>query len=248
MDAKLTALLGSLFIFGILENLFPFFQYKQSFSRRVTHNFVLGIVNAIASSLTIVLLLKWVWQQNIWLGLFAGIKQTWLVAILAFLILDLYLYFWHRLMHTLPVAWRFHRVHHTEMEMNISTAYRFHTMEVLVSNLPKVFLIWLFGIEPIHAAIYELLFTIVVVFHHSNWNLPYKVDKFLSYLIVTPNYHRIHHSQIVKETNSNYASLLSVWDRFFKSYRYSKNPESIKIGLVEYPRELNFVKLLKLPF
>ncbi|MFB2921686.1 sterol desaturase family protein [Aerosakkonema funiforme] len=214
----------------------------------MTHNFVLGIVNAIASSLTTVLLLKWVWQQNIWLGLFAGIKPPWLVAILSFLILDVYLYFWHRLMHTLPVAWRFHRVHHTEMEMNISTAYRFHTIEVLVSNLPKVFLIWLFGIEPIHTFMYELLFTIVVVFHHSNWNLPYKVDKFLSYLIVTPNYHRIHHSQIVKETNSNYASLLSVWDRIFKSYRYSKNPQWIKLGLEEETRKLDFLQLLKLPF
>lgn len=248
MDAKLTAVLGSIFMFGILENLFPFFQYKQSFYKRISHNFALGVLNAIATSLTTILLLKWVWQQNIWLGLFQGIKPLWLVGILSFFLLDAYLYFWHRLMHTWPMGWRFHRVHHTEMSMNISTAYRFHTVEVLLSNLPKIFLIWLFGIRPIHAVVYELVFTIIVVFHHSNWHLPYRVDKVLSYLIVTPNSHRLHHSQIVKETNSNYASLLSVWDRVFQTFGYSRNPQTIKIGLIEETKELGVVRLLKLPF
>lgn len=248
MDAKLTAILASLLIFGIFENLFPFFQYKQRLGKRVVSNFGLGLLNAIATSLTTVLLLKWVWQQNTWSGLLAGIKTPWIAAILSFLILDVYLYFWHRLMHFWPLAWRFHRVHHTEMSMNVSTAYRFHTIEVIFSNLPKIFLIWLFGIKPIHAAIYEVLFTVVVLFHHSNWFLPYKVDKLLSCFIVTPNYHRLHHSQIVKETNSNYCSLLSLWDRLFKTYRHHRNPQAIKLGLEEEARELNAVKLLKLPF
>lgn len=248
MNVKVIALLGSILIFGLLENLFPFFQYKQRLGDRIYPNFVLGVLNAIATSLTTVLLLKWVWQQNSWSGLFAGIQMPWLAAILSFLILDGYLYFWHRLMHIWPLAWRFHRVHHTDMEMNVSTAYRFHTIEVIFSNFPKIGLILLLGIKPIYVAMYELLFTSVVVFHHSNWNLPYHLDKYLSYFIVTPNYHRLHHSQIVTETNSNYASLLSVWDRLFKSFRYSQNPQSIQLGLREEPRDLNFVKLLKLPF
>ena len=248
MDAKVIAVLGSIFIFSLLENLFPFFQYKQRLSDRIYPNFVLGVLNAIATSLTTVLLLKWVWQQNSWSGLFTGIQTHWLIAILSFLILDGYLYFWHRLMHILPLAWRFHRVHHTDTAMNVSTAYRFHTIEVTFSNLPKIFLIWLLGIKPIYAAIYELLFTIVVVFHHSNWDLPYHIDKWLSYFIVTPNYHRLHHSQVVTETNSNYASILSLWDRLFKSFQYSRNPQSIQLGLIEEPEDLNFVKLLKLPF
>ena len=248
MDAKVIVVLGSIFSFGLLENLFPFFQYKQRLSDRIYPNFVLGVLNTIATSLTTVLLLKWVWQQNSWSGLFAGIQTPWLVAILSFLILDGYLYFWHRLMHIWPLAWRFHRVHHTEIEMNVSTAYRFHTLEVIFSNLPKIALIWLLGIKPIYVGIYELLFTIVVVFHHSNWDLTYDIDKWLSYLIVTPNYHRLHHSQIVKETNSNYASLLSVWDKLFKSFQYCRNPQSIQLGLIEEPGKLNFFKLLKLPF
>lgn len=248
MNAKFIAVLGSIIVFCWLENFFPFFQYKQKLLDRIYPNLVLGVLNTIATSLTTVLLLKWIWQQNSWSGLLTGIQTPWLAVILAFLILDGYLYFWHRLMHAWPLGWRFHRVHHTDMAMNVSTAYRFHTIEVLFSNLPKIGLIFLLGIKPIHAAIYELLFSIVVVFHHSNWNLPYQVDRYLSYFIVTPNYHRLHHSQIVIETNSNYASLLSIWDRLFKSYRHHKNPQTIQLGLIEEPQELNFVKLLKLPF
>ncbi len=248
MNSKVTILLSSIFIFGILESLFPFFEYKQSFSRRVGGNLALGVFNAIATSLTTVLLLKWVWQQNSWPGLFARLNYPWITAILSFLFLDLYLYFWHRLMHSWPLAWCFHRVHHTDLTMNFSTSYRFHFIEVISSNFPKIFLIWLLGIKPIYAATYELLFTSVVIFHHSNWNLSYKIDKFLSYLIVTPNYHRLHHSKIVKETNSNYASLLTVWDRLFKSFRHTQKPNAIQIGLLEESKELGFVQLLKLPF
>lgn len=248
MNSKLTVVLGTVFIFGILENLFPFFTYKTNFIRRVSTNFLLGLFNAIATSLTIVFLLKLVWQQTTWSGLFQGMQPAWLVGILSILILDAYLYFWHRFMHVWPLAWRFHRVHHTERTMNISTAYRFHAVEVILSNLPKVFLIWLFGISPTNVLIYESLFTVVVGFHHSNWALPEQVDRFLSYLIVTPNYHRIHHSQLVQETNSNYASLLSFWDRLFSTYWFNKNPQSIEIGMVEESRELNIRQLLTLPF
>lgn len=248
MNWKLTAILGSIIIFGILENLFPFFCYKQSLINRISTNFGLGVLNAIAASLTTVWFSKWLQEQTTWSGLFQGIQPTWLVAILSILLLDMYMYFWHRLMHTLPIAWRFHSVHHTDRSMNVSSAYRFHAIEVILSYLPKISLIWLLGIAPNHLLIYELAFMVVIVFHHSNWAIPYQVDKFLSYFIVTPNYHRVHHSQLVEETNSNYASLLTIWDRIFQSFRYSKKPETIQIGLIEEPKELNVLKLLSLPF
>lgn len=248
MDWKLTVVLGSIFIFGILENLFPFFHYKQSLFRRVSTNFSLGLVNAIATSLTTTFLLKYVWTQTDWAGLFQFIKQPILLVIISFLLLDIYMYSWHRLMHTLPIAWRFHRVHHTERTMNISTSYRFHAVEVLLSQLPKICLILLFGIAPIFLLVYELIFTINLAFHHSNWAIKFEIDRVLTYLIVTPNYHRVHHSQIIQETNSNYGSILSVWDRLFKSFRYRRNPQNIKLGLIEEPRELNLLKLIRLPF
>jgi sterol desaturase/sphingolipid hydroxylase (fatty acid hydroxylase superfamily) len=249
MNWKLTAILGSLFIFGFLENLFPFFHYKLGFFNRISTNFSLGLLNAIATSLTTTLLLTWVWTQTAGIGLLkVSIQQPLAVGILSFLLLDLYMYAWHRLMHTLSIAWRFHRVHHTERNMNISTAYRFHAVEVLCSQLPKIFLIGLLGITPQILFVYELIFTVSLVFHHSNWALPLNVDRFLTNFIVTPNYHRIHHSQIVKETNSNYASLLSIWDKLFHSFRDHSYPQAIKIGLQEVPKDLNLATLLKLPF
>ncbi|MFB2838804.1 sterol desaturase family protein [Floridanema evergladense] len=248
MNGKLAVILGSILIFGILENLFPFFTYKQGLINRMGTNFGLGVLNAIAASLTTIWLSKWLQEHSSWQGLFHEIKPIWLVGILSILILDLYMYFWHRLMHTLPLAWRFHAVHHTEESMNVSTAYRFHAIEVIASYFPKILLIWFLGIAIQPLVIYELAFIFVIVFHHSNWALSYECDRFLSYFIVTPNYHRIHHSQIVEETNSNYASLLTIWDRIFQSLQHRNDPENIKLGLTEEPKQLNFISLLSLPF
>lgn len=248
MSDKLIVIFGSILIFGILENLFPFFTYKQGLINRMATNFGLGVLNAIAASLSTIWLSKWLQQETNWQGLFQNLQPLWLVGILSILILDLYMYFWHRLMHIWPLAWRFHAVHHTEQSMNVSTAYRFHAIEVIASYLPKIFLIWFLGI-PIQAlVIYELAFIFVIVFHHSNWALSYQYDRILSYFIVTPNYHRIHHSQIVQETNSNYASLLTIWDRIFKSFQDRSDPENIKLGLTEKAKELNLISLLSLPF
>lgn len=248
MSGKLAVIFGSILIFGILENLFPFFNYKQGLINRMASNFGLGVLNAIAASLTTVWLSKWLQQQTTWHGLFHNIQPIWLVGILSILILDLYMYFWHRLMHTWPLAWRFHAVHHTDRSMNVSTAYRFHAIEVIVSYFPKILLIWILGIAIQPLLIYELAFISVIVFHHSNWALGYQCDRFLSYFIVTPNYHRVHHSQIVQETNSNYASLLSVWDRIFQSFQYRNDPENIKLGLTDEAKKLNLISLLSLPF
>jgi sterol desaturase/sphingolipid hydroxylase (fatty acid hydroxylase superfamily) len=248
MDWKELSLVVSIFLFGTLENLFPFFSLKESFHSRTYTNVILGLINLSLSSLTTALLLNWVWQQTIWQGIFHFIKLPWLTAIISFLLLDGYMYVWHRIMHTLPVAWRVHRVHHTETSMNISTFYRFHPLEAILSNLPKLFLVYLFGINLINLLFYETWFVIVLMFQHSNWFVPLKIDKYLSYFIVTPNYHRAHHSQSRKAIQSNYASVLTLWDRIFKTYYYPRNPKAIKLGLPEEKQDLGIIDLLKLPF
>ncbi|MFM6122986.1 MAG: sterol desaturase family protein [Sphaerospermopsis kisseleviana] len=176
------------------------------------------------------------------------INSPWLHFILSFLVLDWYMYTWHRLIHSLPLGWRFHIVHHTDRWMNISTAYRFHTLEVIVSNIPKIGLIYLLGIIPNAWILYESVFSVSLVFHHSNFALPFKIDKLLSYFIVTPNYHRAHHSQLRKNLNSNYASLLTIWDIIFKSSAYPSKPEIIQLGIAEETKDFNFISLLQLPF
>jgi sterol desaturase/sphingolipid hydroxylase (fatty acid hydroxylase superfamily) len=131
--------------------------------------------------------------------------------------------------------------------MNTSTAYRFHTVEVISSNIPKLFIVWLFGIQPVHLLIYEFALAIELVFHHSNWAIPQKIDKLLSYVIVTPNFHRLHHSQVFQESKSNYGSFFSFWDKIFKSYSYPKYPEKIKLGLPQHSHNLDILRLILLP-
>ncbi|MBW4548497.1 MAG: sterol desaturase family protein [Symplocastrum torsivum CPER-KK1] len=248
MNSAFPTILGCLVLFSVLENLFPFFTFKQSWTSRISTNFAIGLLNAAITYLVFAALSKWVFPPIHWSGLFHGIQPHWLVGIISFLLLDIYRYGWHVLMHMSSLGWRFHRVHHTERTMNISTAYRFHFLEVICSNFPRVFLIWLFGINPVCVFIYDVAFAAIQVFQHSNWAVPLNVDKVLTYFIITPNFHRVHHSQIVKETNSNYGSVLSVWDRLFGTFRYIRHPQTIKIGLSEEPRQLNLLDLLTLPF
>ncbi|MBK1987229.1 sterol desaturase family protein [Sphaerospermopsis aphanizomenoides BCCUSP55] len=248
MEYKSLFIFISIVFFGVLETICPFFQYRQGAIKIFSTNLILGLINAIGINLLIALILKWVWKQTIWLGLFDAINIPWLEFSLSFFLLDLYMYVWHRLMHSSSLGWNFHLVHHTDRYINISTAYRFHIIEVILSNLPKIFLIYLFGIEINNLIFYESLFAISLIFHHSNLALNFQIDKFVSYLIVTPNYHRFHHSQMIEATNSNYSSLLTIWDVIFQSRYYPLFPETIKLGVAQENRDFNFIQLLKLPF
>lgn len=238
---------ASLIVFGILESLFPFFTFKYRWQSRVTTNFVLGIINFTLRIALLSGLATWALTTDNRPGLLRFLHPV-TAGILSFLALDICRYGWHILMHKTPIGWRFHRVHHCELTMNISTAYRFHALEVLASNFPIIFLIWLLGIDKITLLIYGGLFAVVEVFQHSNWALSPKVDKFLRYFIITPNHHRVHHSQIVKETDSNYGSLLTIWDRLFGTFCYVRDTETINIGLIEAPKPISIMGLLNLPF
>ncbi|HLO88434.1 MAG TPA: sterol desaturase family protein [Nostocaceae cyanobacterium] len=248
MEFKSVVIFVSLITFGTLETIFPFFNYRQSISRKFFANLILGLINVLFLNLTISLLLKSIWEQTSWLGFLNYINLNWLKFTISLLVLDGYMYLWHRLMHTSYLGWRLHLVHHTDNWMNISTAYRFHIIEVILSNFPKIGLIYLFGITPSHLLAYETLFAVCLLFHHSNWNLPVKIDKFLSYLLVTPNYHRAHHSQLIWEMQSNYASLLTIWDLIFKTRYYPKFPQVIKLGIEGENRNFTAIDLCKLPF
>jgi sterol desaturase/sphingolipid hydroxylase (fatty acid hydroxylase superfamily) len=158
------------------------------------------------------------------------------------------MYGWHRSMHVCPLAWRFHRVHHTDRSMNVSTAYRFHPIEILSSSLPKLCLIWWLGIPSQVVLIYELVFTAIVALHHSNVRIPQSIEQICGYIFVTPGFHRIHHSQIITETNSNYGSVFSWWDRLFGTSQSRPDPEHIQLGIADDgTKELNLWQSLLLP-
>jgi sterol desaturase/sphingolipid hydroxylase (fatty acid hydroxylase superfamily) len=247
MQVKLFVLIVTIVSLLALENKFPCFTFKNPFWVRVRSNLGLGLFNSIASSMFALVVADYSSLNYPHLGVLKAIDSPIIVGILSWLILDLYMYGWHRSMHIIPLAWRFHRVHHTDRTMNVSTAYRFHPIEVLSSSIPKLLLVWWLGISPEVIFTYELVFTIIVALHHSNLALPVVIDRLLAKLIVTPNYHRIHHSQLVTETNSNYGSVLSWWDWIFRTRIDRPDPLNIQLGVSDESRELNIWQLLKLP-
>jgi sterol desaturase/sphingolipid hydroxylase (fatty acid hydroxylase superfamily) len=247
MPVKLVLVITTVISLLILEHRFPFFSFQNSIRSRITNNFELGAVNSIASSL----FMLWLSQSGLIgtnaSGIIATIPSPVIAGVCSFLILDLYMYCWHRAMHKLSLGWNFHRLHHTDRSMNVSTAYRFHPIEIISSSIPKLCLIWILGISGNFVAIYELVFTVIVALHHSNVRLPAALDRALAYTIVTPHYHRIHHSEIVTETNSNYGSVFLWWDRLFGTYRDRSDIHQIQLGISEETRDLNIIQSILLP-
>ena len=131
----------------------------------------------------------------------------WLAAILGFLLMDWAYYWWHYATHAVPFAWRFHNVHHTDLDLDVSTAARFHFGEILLSIPFRVVAVAPLGVPPLTYLIYEIAFESASLFHHSNWRLPLGVERFLNHVIVTPRMHGIHHSIVQRETDSNWGTI-----------------------------------------
>jgi len=168
------------------------------------------------------------------------------------LFLDFAIYCQHIISHQWMWLWRLHQVHHSDLEIDATTAVRFHPLEIILSLFYKSFWVLLLGINPATVIIFEIILNGAATFNHSNVNIPHSIDKILRWLIVTPDMHRIHHAIIKSEMDSNYGFSISLWDRIFKTY--TKNPQNsqltMKIGLKEprNPQQLTFLKLFSLPF
>ena len=160
----------------------------------------------------------------------------WFEVLAAVLLLDLAIYLQHRLMHQVPVLWRLHRVHHADLDFDLTTGSRFHTIEIIVSMLIKWLVIILLGPALIAVLVFEVLLNGMAIFNHANVSLPRAIDRVVRYLLVTPDMHRVHHSTLVRETNSNYGFNLSIWDRIFKTYidQPAKGHRAMTIGLAEF--------------
>ncbi|MEX0977335.1 MAG: sterol desaturase family protein [Pirellulales bacterium] len=152
----------------------------------------------------------------------------------ALLILDLWMYIWHRLNHAVPFLWRFHRMHHSDTAVDASTGVRFHTGEIVMSGLARAALLPVLGLSLWQLALYDALLLPVVLFHHSNVRFPRWLDYHLTWCVVTPAMHRVHHSRWRPETNSNFASILPLWDRLFRSFRLREDARTINLGLAEF--------------
>jgi len=185
------------------------------------------------------------------IGLFAWLALPPAVEwALAFLLLDLSFYWWHRANHRLPLLWRFHNVHHLDPTLDVSTALRFHFVEIALSAAFRVAQVTLLGLGPAVYWTYELCFQANTLFHHSNVRLPIRVERLLNRVVVTPRMHGIHHSQVEAEAMSNYGVLLPWWDRLHRTLRLNVPQAAIAIGVPGYarPEDNRPLSLLATPF
>lgn len=153
--------------------------------------------------------------------------------LLAVLLLDLWMYIWHMMNHKIPILWRFHKLHHSDRQMDVTTASRFHVGEIVISSLLRVPVIVLLGVQLHELLVYELFMFAVVQFHHADIRLNDTVERVLSKIIVTPNVHKIHHSEWQPETDSNYGSMFVFWDKLFRTFRLRSDPSTIVFGIRE---------------
>jgi sterol desaturase/sphingolipid hydroxylase (fatty acid hydroxylase superfamily) len=171
-------------------------------------------------------------------------------AVAGFLLLDWSVYVWHRLNHRVPWLWRFHLVHHTDLDLDVSTAFRFHAGELMLSVGWRTLVIVALGPSASLLMVYEVASQAATAFHHSNWRLPPRLERGLGLVLVTPSMHGIHHSVVEAQTNSNWSVIVSGWDRLHGTWRGDPPNEALTIGLPAWrePRELGVGRLLALPF
>ncbi len=174
----------------------------------------------------------------------------WAQYLVGFLLLDLSFYHWHILNHQIPVLWRFHNVHHIDPDLDVSTGFRFHFGEVLLSTLFRVVQVSLIGMSFATFAAYELVFQTNTLFHHSNLRLPIRFERLLNIALVTPRMHGIHHSQVRRETNSNFGVVFCWWDRLHRTLGLNIPQSQIEIGVAGYsrPDDNRLWHTLTLPF
>lgn len=176
----------------------------------------------------------------------------WQAVVLGVIALDLTIYGQHALFHRLAVFWRFHKVHHTDLDVDVTTGVRFHPVEVVLSMGIKMGVVLLLGAPVLAVHLFEVLLNGTSMFNHANVHIWSRLDGWLRLFIVTPDMHRVHHSVIIQETNSNFGFNLSLWDRLFGTYRAQPvdGHDRMKIGIAQYRDQqyLTFSSLLALPF
>lgn len=168
----------------------------------------------------------------------------------AFLLMDYTIYVWHVLTHKVPALWRLHLVHHVDLDLDASTALRFHALDMLVSVPWRAAQVALFGVSPRAFGTWQKFFFLSVLFHHANLRLPERVEQMLALVLTTPRMHGIHHSTERAETDSNWTSGLSVWDRLHGTFRWGVRQRDLRIGVPAYrdPADLTLGRSLAMPF
>jgi sterol desaturase/sphingolipid hydroxylase (fatty acid hydroxylase superfamily) len=230
---RLTSFLGIFAVMAVWELLAPRRVLSQSKRQRWFNNLGLVVFNTALLRLVFPLAavgMATTAELNGW-GLFNRVEAPWWLALSAsVIILDGAIYLQHVMFHAVPLFWRLHRVHHADLDFDVTTGSRFHPVEILLSMLIKFAVIVLLGPPIVAVVVFEVLLNASSMFNHSNVRLPSALDALLRWLIVTPDMHRVHHSHLDHETNSNFGFNLSIWDRLFGTYR--NQPQEGHEGMV----------------
>lgn len=253
---RLGCFIGVLGLMLLWEKLQPKRQATLPAAKRWPANLGIVVVNTVVLRLLIPAgaIGAAVWAQANSTGLLAQFTwPQWLNFVVGFLILDCAIYWQHRLFHQVPWLWRVHRMHHADTDFDTTTGLRFHPLEILLSMLIKITVVVIFGIDPTTVLVFEIVLNATSLFNHGNVALPKRLEGPVRALIVTQEMHRIHHSQLPQETNSNYSFNFSFWDRLFASYTPTpaQGSDGVAIGLKEYPARADSTKLsflLAIPF
>jgi sterol desaturase/sphingolipid hydroxylase (fatty acid hydroxylase superfamily) len=246
-------------VFGLMalwELLAPRRSLTVSKSMRWTHNLGLVFLNTLilrllfpAAAVGVAIFAT----NNSW-GLLNYFRVSYPLAIvLSVVALDLVIYFQHVLLHAVPTLWRLHRVHHADLDYDVTTGSRFHPLEIVLSMLIKFCAILLLGVPAVGVIVFEVVLNAMAIFNHGNVGLPRITDRLLRLIIVTPDMHRVHHSIKDNEANSNFGFNLSLWDRLFGTYidQPSAGHVGMTIGIHNYrePRQVSRLPgMLALPF
>jgi sterol desaturase/sphingolipid hydroxylase (fatty acid hydroxylase superfamily) len=235
-----------------LEHFLPLRRRCSSLLPRVILNLVISAAGFAVAAIIVrpaaIATLNWTTQKPF--GLVHLALPPVLGFIASFLLMDLTFYWWHLANHRIGFLWRFHNVHHIDPDLDVSTGFRFHFGEVAMSAAFRVVQVLLIGISMPAFAVYELVFQANTLFHHSNLRLPIRLERVLNKVLVTPRMHGIHHSQVRRETNSNYGVVFPWWDRVHRTLGLNIPQAEIAIGIAGYslPDDNQLRNALLMPF
>jgi len=252
---RLGAFLGVFAILSIAEVFAPRRRLTTSKSRRWFANLTIVALNPLSVALVYPILpagVALLASEQGWGLLNQLVLPYWLEVLIGVVVLDFVVYAQHVLHHAIPVLWRLHMVHHADLDFDMTTGLRFHPIEIIVSMAIKLSAVAALGSSPLAVLIFEATLNATSMFNHSNIGLPQKLDRLLRLIVVTPDMHRVHHSVIIRETNSNYGFNLPWWDRLLGTYKSqpAKGHTDMVIGLSQFrdPQKLSLPRLLILPF
>jgi len=252
---RLACALGVFTLLAVLERRHP--RRERSFPRRQRwpNNFGVTLLDALVARIVLPTSAIGfaVIAESYGLGFFnRGRLPAWLEIVGAIILLDLAIYGQHVLFHYVPILWRFHRMHHADLDLDVTSGTRFHPIEVLLSFGIKFVVVAAVGASPLSVLIFEVLLNATSLFNHSNLRLSRGLERLLRCFVVTPDMHRVHHSILSRETNSNFGFNLPWWDRLFRTYRPQPEAghEGMTIGIEQFrdPKELRLDRMLTQPF